>query len=233
MELDLKKLFTILWKKAWIIAIAFIIGAVSLFLYSTYFITPLYTASATLYVANNEDRARPAISTSDIVVAKELVNTCIIIIKSNSVLDKVAEETALGYESNDIRRMITAGSITNTEVFSINVTNPNREHAKILCNSITAIAPDEITRVIKAGSVEIVDPALLPKKQSYPDVPKNTVLGAIIALILSVVIILFVEIFDTRIKSESDLTNAFDLPIIGVVPSLEQDIQKLRKGRIV
>ena len=53
------------------------------------------------------------------------------------------------------------------------------------------------------------------------------------ALILAVVIILLVEIFDTRIKSEADLTNAFDIPIIGgLCLRWKQDIEKIKKGRI-
>lgn len=203
-----------------------------LYLYSTYFLTPLYTSSATLYVTNNKERPTSAITTSDIVVSKELVNTCIVIIKSNSVLNKVVEKTALGYDPDDIRKMISAGSVTETEVLSLRVTNPSKQHAQILANAIIEIAPAEIVKIIKAGAVEVIDPANLPENKSYPNVPKNSILGGIVALILAVVIILLVEIFDTRIKSEADLTNAFDIPIIGVVPSLEQDIEKIKKGRI-
>ena len=175
MELDLKKLFTILWQKAWIIITIFILGVVMLYLYSTYFLTPLYTSSATLYVTNNKERPTSAITTSDIVVSKELVNTCIVIIKSNSVLNKVVEKTALGYDPDDIRKMISAVRLPKRGWLRLPT---HKQHAQIL--AATQIAPAEIVKIIKAGAVEVIDPANLPENKS-PDVPKNSILAENVA----------------------------------------------------
>ena len=50
-EIDLLKLLKVLWSKIWLIVLAAFVGGVAFFLYTFFFITPLYQSSALLYTA--------------------------------------------------------------------------------------------------------------------------------------------------------------------------------------
>ena len=53
MEIDLIELFHVLLKKAWVILLCLIIGAVAAGGYTKLFVTPQYQATSTLYVLGN------------------------------------------------------------------------------------------------------------------------------------------------------------------------------------
>jgi len=232
MELDLKKLFEILLRRWWIICLAFISGITSAFLITRLFIDPVYSAKATLYVYNSENRQQSStITSSDLSVSKTLVDTYIVILKSDAVLNEVSKQCDLGYSAEEIRRMISASSVNNTEVFQVTVENKNPHHAQIITNTLIEVAPPQIIRVVHGGSVEVIDSATLPTAPSSPNVLLNTVIGGFLGLMLSVMGAILFEMLDTRIKSEEDLTEIYNIPVIGVIPSINaREISK--KGGI-
>jgi capsular polysaccharide biosynthesis protein len=221
MELDLKKLIEILLRRWWMILSALVLGAFSAYLFTSLFVDPVYSARATLYVYNSENRQTSStITSSDISVSKTLVDTYIVILKSDAVLKDVAKQTGLSYTAGDIREMISASSVNNTEVFQITVENTNPSHAQIIANTLVKVAPQQIIRVVHGGSVEVIDSATLPAAPSSPNIPLNTAVGGLLGLIISVFGSLLYEMLDTRIKTESDLTEIFSIPVIGVIPSI-------------
>ena len=173
-EISLQEIAGILLHCLWLIAGATIMGALIAFLLTKAFITPQYAASASLYVYNTDNRE--SITQSDITTSQKLVETYIVIMQSDAVLNQVAEESALGYSAKEIKEMFSASAINNTEVFQIVIKNPNPEHAQLLANTFLKVAPSEIIRVVKAGSVETVDEAALPTSPVSPNTVRNTCL---------------------------------------------------------
>ena len=55
---------------------------------------------------------------------------------------------------------------------------------------------------------------------------RNTLLGAIVGFMISVFMIIIKETFDTRVKSPEDISENFDIPVLGVIPEF-----KKRHGR--
>ena len=236
MELDLKKTLSVLFSKIWLIITVTVLSGALFFTWSRYFIVPRYTSQALLYVSNMSERKSSILTTSDVSVSKELVETCVVILNSRTVLDKVAEEAGLGYTGPQLRGMISADSVSGTEVFRISVTHTNPLEAQIIADAIIKVAPSEIKRVMNAGAVTVVDYATLPISPSSPNIPRNTILGAFLGAFLVIGIIIVRQMFDNRVKSEFVLVENFDLPIIGMIPSFKlaeksTDGGKRRVGR--
>lgn len=219
MELDLKKTVSILVAKLWIIVVAALSSGVLFFIVNAFFVTPMYTSQAILYVSNVSERKSSIVTTSDVSVSKELVNTCIVILNSRTVLDKVAEQSGLDYSASQIKSMISANAVSSTEIFQINVTHKDPVEAQIIADAILKVAPGEIKRVMNAGAVSVIDYATLPLSPSSPNIPKNTVMGILFGGFLAALVIVVIYVFDTRIKSEFELVENFDLPIIGIIPA--------------
>lgn len=53
-----------------------------------------------------------------------------------------------------------------------------------------------------------------------PNIAMNTLLGAVIGTVLPYVVVLIYTVLDTRIKTEDDIKNRFDYPILGQIPRL-------------
>ena len=221
MELDLKKTISVLFAKIWLIVTVTAVSGVLFLITNLFFVTPMYTSQALLYVSNMSERKSSIVTTSDVTVSRELVDTFVVILNSRTVLDKVAEQSGLDYSSTQIKNMISAQSVSSTEVFKISVTHSNPVEAQIIADTILKVAPGEIKRVMNAGAVSIIDYATLPLSPSSPNIPKNTILGALLGAMLTVFVILLTQVFGTRIKDEFTLVENFDLPIIGMIPSFK------------
>lgn len=232
-EIDLVKLALVLIRKLWLIILVTVLFALIAFGYTKYFVSPEYESVSKLYVFNSTEKSTTGqVSSSDISTSKILVNTYIVILESNSVLDQVCITITehqgqegfeyLGseeYTPERIKKMLSASSINNTESFQIVVTATDPYVAKFINDAILYFLPDEIIRVVKAGAVEIIDTATLPTKPSSPSIVKNTALGGLLGFVFICAIIVVFSLLDTRIHSEDDVTEEFkDTPIIGVIP---------------
>ncbi|MBR5480024.1 MAG: hypothetical protein IKU84_07580 [Clostridia bacterium] len=210
-----------LWQKIyWVITAAVLGGAVA-FLVSYFMMTPIYSATASLYVYNGE-KISDRVSQSDLVASQQLVETYIVILKSDSVLEEVSRRTGDEFTAEEIRDMLSASSTNGTEAFTITVRNKNPETAQRLVNTVIEVLPGEIIRVVKAGAVEIIDRAKVPEDPSSPNIPLNTAVGILLSFVLCVAIIIARSMFDTTVHSEDDLSE-FNIPILGVIPALDME----------
>ena len=239
--IDLLKLCKVLLNKIWLLIIVAVLFASVTFVVTKTMIEPEYQATSKLYVFNKSDLGSSgAVSSSDISTSKVLVNTYIVVLQSDSVLGQVVGTISesqgkagfeyLGtepYTTKQLRNMISAGSINNTESFSVTVTAHDPYEAKFINDAILYFLPDEIIRVVKAGAVEIIDKASIPLEPSSPSVLKNTVLGGFVGGVLTAAIIVVMALFDNVIHTEEDLTSEFsDISVVGIIPDYKIDRNK-------
>ena len=216
--------------RLWIIVIFILIFAAMLFAYSKYFIEPTYTATTTMYVYV-EDPQTGAITYYDPTAAQKLVDSALIILKSDTVLAKVAKQSELNYTPTQIKKMISVSRLQETEFFTVSVTTNNPQHAKIIADAIGSIAPDEILRFYKTGTVEVLDQSVLPVSPSGPNTSQNTLVGGLIGFAIAILLIFIIEMFSTTIKTEQDLIDTFNLPVLGSIPEFDASSNKTAKKR--
>ncbi|MEG0779010.1 MAG: Wzz/FepE/Etk N-terminal domain-containing protein [Oscillospiraceae bacterium] len=219
-EIDLQQIFSIIWNKLWFVVLSTVILGVGALCVSKFFLTPLYTASASMYVYSESNRVNNAITASELNTSQQLVQTYIVILTSNSVLDQVSDKLGGAYSAEELRKMMTAAAIDNTETFRISVTNADPAMAQKIANTLATVAPSEIIRVVKAGAVEVIDYATLPKSPTSPRIAVNTAIGALLGMVCSILAVIVLAMLDTAVRCEEDLTEYFNIPVIGVIPSL-------------
>lgn len=222
MELDLKQLWNVIRPKIWLIVACALAGAILLGVYSSFFVTPMYVSTAKLYVFNN-DRQNAQISQTDLEASKQLVKTYIAIMQSDRVMQNVAKSVGLGYSAGNIRSMFSARQIDETEIFEISIRNADPAHAQKIANAILKEAPTPIIETVKAGSVQIVDRASLPKNPSSPNVRNEIIKGFLIGAVLSMAAIVAIHLLDRRIHSEEDINANYTIPVLGILPQITAD----------
>ena len=72
------------------------------------------------------------------------------------------------------------------------------------------------------GGIRIIDPAIFPTKPIPKKTTRNAAMGLILGLILGFGIALIKELMDNTIRSEEDITQVLELPIMGMVPEIIQ-----------
>ena len=221
--IDLLRLAKALWRRAWAIVLALILGAGLAYAYTIFMITPLYQANALMYVNNSDfsvGNTKVSITSSDISAAQSLVDTYVIIMSARPTLEEVIEKAGVSYSYEELREMVSASAVNGTEIFQITVTSPNPEEATLLVNTIATVLPDNISSVIEGCSVRIVENAVVSTVPVSPDVRKNITIGGLAAVVLCCAILVLLELLNDKICDEDDLRQVSDLPILAGIPEL-------------
>ena len=186
MVIDLVQLAKALWHRAWAILLAMVIFGAAAFSYAYFLITPLYKASAMLYVNNSSlSVGSTKVDLSDLNAAQSLVDTYIVILKTRTTLEEVIDAAALSYDYETLSDMIEAGAVNSTEVFSIEVTSPDPQEAEKIANTIAELLPDRIAEIVDGSSVRIVDYAVVPSQKASPSLSRYTLLGLLLGAVIS------------------------------------------------
>lgn len=230
LEIDLKRMLMVLWSNAWIILLVGALVAAMAFGYAWFFITPTYSASTQLYVNNNYPDS-PGYSSSQLVAAQDLADTYMVIMRSRTVLSEVADRTGLGYSYGQLRSMISASSVNETEIFQVTVTCTNYQHATIIANAIADVLPEKLPAVVEVASVRVVDRAIENPNPVGPDYLNYAVIGALVGCVLTALVVIVLELTDTTINSEEYLTQVYrEYPLLAVIPGAESSKSGYYKG---
>ena len=232
-EISFKRLVELFMASiSFIVVVTLVVGIVA-FVYSETMIVPEYESTVTLLVNNDSGQQIDKILGSDITASKMLVDTYIIIIKSDTVLNKVGAELQKkgeeGFDAKKLRGMLTARAKDETEVFTVTIRGVDPKQTYLIANVIADIAPPIIKDFVEASSVKVVDYAIEGVRVS-PNIQRNTLIGLLIGLVLSCGFILLRELFDMRVKKEEDLERWFGLPILGIIPDIEEPHSSKGKG---
>ena len=225
-EIDLLKLVLILWRKAWAIILAAIVMGGIAFGITYNFIAPEYQASIKVYVNNTNQSSTTTLTQSDLNVAKQLVDTYIVTLKSRTTLNQIITEAGLDYNSEELNDMITAGAINSTEVFEVTVTSEDAKEAALIANTIADILPNRITEIVENSSVRIVDYAIIDEEPVSPSYPKNVAIGALAGMVVAVALIFLQFVLDNKIHSEEYLIEHYKYPILAVIPDLNTNTKQ-------
>lgn len=191
----------------------------------TYFcMTPMYRASATIYINNSSSEEQEGLSSADLTASIHLVKGYMILAKSESVLELAAAELNGDYTTAQLRGAISTSQINDTVILSLNVSHPNPEEAARIANVMAEVLPKQGPKVFVGSSASVVDTARIPSGYYSPDYSSNIVTGGVAGLLLAVVYITIMFLKDTRIKDENDLTDMFNLPILGRIPNFDDAV---------
>ena len=223
-EIDIKGLIFFVLRKSVYIILSIVICAGAGYMYANS-LTPLFTASASLYVNNFSENVQEQvkkINGSDVATAKSLVSTYLEFLKSSKVLDEVSNQLGNKYSTEQIRSMMSANAMNETEIFQINITNPDKSVATEIVNALAEKAPQIIQGYIKGSSVEVVDYAKEPWAKSFPSFKKYIMLGGVAGGAVSFVIVVLIFLFNSKISSREDIEKLFTAPVIGEIPNFMQ-----------
>ncbi len=218
LEISLSDILAFVKKRILLIVLCGVYVMAGAFLVSNYLLKEQFRAEVSMYVAPNADEINRTASLSELNYAQAVVDTYIEILQTKSFLNEVADASGVDYTSTQLKNMISMSALNGTEIFRIRVTSTDPSEAFTIANTMAELAPGKIIEIKDADAVRVVDPATLPIQPVSPNKAKNTLMGFALGIFLGFGIALLLEMNDTRVKSEEDLTRRYDYPVLGVLP---------------
>ena len=219
-ELDLRDIIDIITKRIWIIAAITIFALLMGIIFSVFILDDIYASSTTLIVRENR-KDGGSVQLSDINLARNLVGTYSVIIKSDRVLEKVVTELRSDLSLGQLRNKISVRAEGNTEIIRISVEDINPETARDIANSVARVFINEIQELMDMDNVQIIDEAREQSSPVKPNVKLNIAISLILGLMLGIGLAFIIELLDNTIKEPDFIEKQLGLPVLGVIPEIE------------
>ena len=217
-QIDIMLLLRRIWSKKLIIVLTTLVFTAGALMYSLFIATPKYNSTTRVYVVNQK-KDNQAITTQDVQLGTLLVKDYKEIILSNSVMSDVVAKNKLQITPGELAKKISVDAPKDTRIISITVTDKDPQKARDLANAVREVSADKIKEVTKIEDVTTLEQAEAALTPSSPNVFKNSVLAALLGLILAVGGVVLIELMDDRIKRPEDIEETMNLVLLGVIPS--------------
>lgn len=220
MELSVKKMLRVIIAHIWIILLSGIVLAAGGFAYSHYCIPPTYTSSMKLMVTS-EDTMN---NSNEITTMRRMVNTYVEMLDSRDFYKVIKEACDLNYSPAQLKSMITYTIKEDSEAFTATVVTLDYDE----CYKIIQCLDDQVQKYVSEKYEKLTITSVESPNAPYEtsQTSRNTVLALFVGLFLSAAVVIIWSEFDVRIKSEAELSERYDIPILGTVPTF--DLKKKR-----
>lgn len=236
-EIDLQAVFYQLWSQLYILILAALIGALSMYYISNTLMDKKFQSSTSLYVIQQQDSQ--TVTYSDLQTGTQLTKDYAELIVSRMVTSQVIADLDLqntypdmkNITSNQLAQMITVSSQQDTRILKITVEDTNPMRAQDIANAVRNAAAEHIYRVMDIESVNVVDYANLPEGPSSPNVMKNIVIGGLIGFVIAAAVIIVLFLLDDTIMSVDDVQKYLELSVLASIPYDEGEKNASKKRR--
>ena len=215
-EIDLLELFQYYRRFIiWIIA-GFLIGAITAGLITQFAITPKYTATAKMYMVSSSSQS--VVDLTDLNIGQSISKDYVELLKTRPIIEGVIEEQGLTYSYTELVNMLNLSVMTDTRIIKINVTSTDPKEAMNIANALAEKGVKELPKVMETPEPHIAEYAIVPVNKSAPSLTKNTLVGALIGLIIMLAIFTIRFLRDDTFKSADDIEKAFGVIPLTVIP---------------
>lgn len=227
-EIDLKNIIKAFWDRKIAILIILLVCIVIGFIYTTYFVNPLYTATATAILTSNTetDEGASAVTQSEVTLNNSLLSTYRGIATSDSVLSAVINNLGLKTSTGDLKGQITVTSATNTQIIQIAVENSDPTLAAKIANEIRKVFADRVAELYDMQNIKPLDDAQVPTGPSNINHIKDILIFFAAGLVLSIIYVVLANLLDNTVKNSNDIEKATGLNVIAEIP-----VYEFNKGR--
>ena len=222
-EIDLSRVFEIIKKHFKPFALIILAASIVAALITLFLIPKKYTAEAKLIIVQKSNPDSQQISYNDLQTSQKLVNTYSEILKSEAISDEVIRNLNLddeGIDHSAYLGMVNISSVKDTEVIKISVETKDPALSARIANEIVSVFQRKIVKIMNIENVTVLNSAKVPEQKSSPSNVKNTLIGFLIGCVIDGCIVLYILLNDRNIRTEEELKQIFDYPIIGLIPDM-------------
>lgn len=235
MEIDLLELLMVMKKHLAAILMAGIVGLVIMFAYTSFLVTPLYSASSMMYVMPDNSNSMNSSTLSDMQVGQQLTSDYSSMIKSRSFMEDVIKKLNLTIDYQQLLEKVEVTNPTSSRILQVTVNDPNPQTAADIANEVASVAESKLKEITGMQAIKIYEEAAMPDRPSSPSLKKNCALGLLAGLVLAMAVITILYLLDDSIKTEDDIEKYLGMTTLAVLPyngrKQQRQAQKHKKQR--
>lgn len=235
MEIDLLELLMVMKKHLSAILLAGIVGLVIMFAYTSFLVTPLYSASSMMYVMPDNSNSMNSSTLSDMQVGQQLTSDYSSMIKSRSFMEDVIKKLNLTIDYQQLLEKVEVTNPTSSRILQVTVNDPNPQTAADIANEMTSVAESKLKEITGMQAIKIYEEAAVPDRPSSPSLKKNCALGLLAGFVLAMAVITILYLLDDTIKTEDDIEKYLGMTTLAVLPyngrKQQRQAQKHKKQR--
>ena len=210
------------WKLIACLAVVFALAAG---LYTTWFVTPQYKATSTIYVLSRKDSA---INMSDLQIGSALTEDYIKVFEMWEVHEQVISNLGLSYTYSEMASKLSVVNDSDTRMLDISFTSPDPQEAAAVANEYAEVVCEYIADRMSTDKPNIMSEALVPSNPVSPSKTRNVMLGFLLGLFGGVAYVVLKMLIDDTYKTAEDIRKYTGLPTLSVVPV--EDVDDERKS---
>lgn len=196
--------------------------------YSTFFITPVYSASSLIMIQNYSDfyngtqpttsyngtNTTGRIDSGNISASSTIASNCVILFSNSPDMTSLMSNATVSVEQVEDQNFI-----------RFNCSSANPQVAANVANQLAEQAPKTFASLYgkNRGKVDIIQSATAPSTPVSPNINRNTLIGLAIGFVLGILLAFFLEIIDTTLKPGDDLSKLYGLPVFAEIVDFEKE----------
>ena len=235
MEIDLLELLMVMKKHLSAILLAGIVGLVIMFAYTSFLVTPLYSASSMMYVMPDNSNSMNSYTLNDMQVGQQLTSDYSSMIKSRSFMEDVIKKLNLTIDYQQLLGKVEVTNPTSSRILQVTVNDPNPQTAADIANEMASVAESKLKEITGMQAIKIYEEAAVPDRPSSPNMKKNCALGLLAGFVLAMAVITILYLLDYTIKTDDDIEKYLGMTTLAVLPyngrKQQRQAQKHKKQR--
>ncbi len=226
-EISIKSIFDIIKSRIIIIISATLVTACIAAVITHFYITPMYTSSIGFCVRSSVVLTEQSSSSdrNEVLYIKDIIETCVEIISTGDAYNEVnrnLRDINPAYENVEIDSSAIDISQKNTAANTIYVTatTDDPQLSYDVCSAFEKMVQSRIPIAGRNVEVEKIDSAKFAEEPSSPNLLKNSVIGAVLGLVVSAVIVILVEMLDNTVKDGEEAARQCDILLLAEIPDI-------------
>ena len=233
-NITIQRILGILLHRIRFIIIVSLTAGLITFLYTSFFITPIYSTSTMIFV-QNYSKSNPKTSQTGDTEATQSAGSSDANSSNNEQAQKIFNSDISGsanlakitvtlfQNSDEITALydgcsVAISAVDGTFYITITVSGADPEKCANVANQIADTCDTVFHKNFMYGQLGVIRTAKTPGAPGSPDKMKNTLIGFAVGLVAACLISILLELIDTTIKAEEDLSEIYKIPVFAEIP---------------
>ena len=215
--INLTELFGALLDKWHMLVLLTLAGMLLTSAYAFFCITPTYQSEAKLYAVSASGDS--VVDLTDLNIGTSLTNDYKELIMSYPVLDRVSELLNLNMTSEELAEIVTLTNPSNTRILTITAITTSPQLSADIVNTVAGVAQDYLPETMGTPRLNVAQVGKVPDKKYAPGYIKMTLIGGVVAFLLTAAYYVIRFLLDDTIRTQADIEDALGIPLLASIPA--------------
>lgn len=217
-EIDLVEVFYLLWGHILQIIACFLAGALLAFGFTYFFVTPMYQASASIYIVSASNNS--IVNLTDLQVGAQLTADYQELMLSRPLLQDVIKNLGLECGYHALAGQIDITNASDTRILKVTVTDSDPKRAADIANELVKQALIYLPKIMETEKPNLVESAVVPTQKSSPSYTKNTTLGALLGAMLCCGVLVLQFLMKDSFDTPDDVAKYLGVQPLATIPEV-------------